>query len=157
MGGLAIGLRNYGAGIVLRAAGEISPGDDDFTTSGALTSGPMTPSPAPVLERASAPAATGEPGTGHRQGHVPGRDWLPRGGRAMAAVAVIRREWVAGVFGVSAVFAAVTALTSFNAPERIWGAFAAVTYAVSAVTAAAARATIRVGRRISVPAPRRGR
>jgi hypothetical protein len=57
----------------------------------------------------------------------------------MAAVAVIRREWVAGVFGVSAVFAAVTALTSFNAPERVWGAFAAVTYAVSAVTAAVVR------------------
>ena len=52
---------------------------------------------------------------------------------------MIRREWVAVVFGVSAVFAAVTALTSFNAPERVWGAFAAVSYAVAAVIAAVVR------------------
>src|SRR5260370_4788 len=121
----------------------MSPGDDDFTTAEALASGLMTPSPARVLERTSARAATGEPGTGHRQGRVPGRDWLPRGDRTMAAVAVIRREWVAGVFGVSAVFAAVTALTSFNAPERVWGTFAAVTYAGSAVTAAGVRRPVR--------------
>jgi hypothetical protein len=62
-----------------------------------------------------------------------------RGGRASAAVAVIRREWVAGAFGVSAVFALITALTSFNAPERVWGGFAAASYAVSAITAAAVR------------------
>jgi hypothetical protein len=52
---------------------------------------------------------------------------------------VIRREWAAGVFGGSAVFALVTALTSFNAPERVWGTFAAVTYTVSAITAAVVR------------------
>jgi hypothetical protein len=52
---------------------------------------------------------------------------------------VLRREWVAGAFAVSAVFALVTALTSFNAPERVWGTFAAVSYAVSAVTAAVVR------------------
>jgi Glycosyltransferase family 87 len=57
----------------------------------------------------------------------------------MATVAVIRRDWVATVFAVSAVFAAVTALTSVNAPERVWGAFGAVSYAVSAVVAAADR------------------
>ena len=39
---------------------------------------------------------------------------------------------------MSAVFALVTALTSSNAPERVWGAFATVSYAASAVTAAAA-------------------
>lgn len=95
----------------------------------------MTPPLARVLERTSAPAPVGVPGTGSR----PGRPWFPRGGRAIAAVAVIRREWVAGVFGVSAVFALVTALISFNAPERVWGTFAAVSYAVSAVTAAVVR------------------
>jgi hypothetical protein len=52
---------------------------------------------------------------------------------------VIRREWVAGVFAVSAVFALVTTLTSSNAPERVWGTFAAVSYAVAAVTAATVR------------------
>jgi hypothetical protein len=96
----------------------------------------MTPSVAQVLEHASAPATSGEPGPG-RPGRTPG--WLPRGDRARAAFAAIRREWVAGAFAVSAVFALVTALTSFNAPERVWGAFAAVSYAVSAVTAAGAR------------------
>ena len=51
----------------------------------------------------------------------------------------MRREWVAGAIAVSAVFALVTALTSFNAPERVRGTFAAVSYAVSAVTAAVVR------------------
>ena len=97
----------------------------------------MTPPVARVLERTSAPRPVGEPRTGHRP--EPGRPWFPRGGRASAAVATIRREWVAGAFGVSAVFALVTALTSFNAPERVWGAFAAVSYAVSALTAAVVR------------------
>jgi Glycosyltransferase family 87 len=97
----------------------------------------MTPPVAQVLERTSAPFPAGEPGTGHRPGPFP--PWFPRAGRASAAVAVIRREWVAVAFGVSAVFALVTALTSFNAPERVWGAFAAVSYAVAAITAAAVR------------------
>jgi hypothetical protein len=67
-----------------------------------------------------------------------GRGWLPREA-AMAAATVARREWVAAVFGGSAVFATVTTLTSFNAPERLWGGCAAVTYAVAAVIAAAVR------------------
>jgi len=89
-----------------------------------------------VLEHTSTTAATGKPGPG-RPGRLPG--WLPRGGRARAAFALIRREWVAGAFGVSAVFALVAALTSSNAPERVWGIFAAVSYAVAAVTAAVVR------------------
>ena len=111
---------------------EIRPGDDDFTMAGALASGPMTSPPGQVLEPASAPATAGEPESG-RAVRVPG--WLPRGGRAAAAVAVIRREWVACAFAASAVFAAITALTSFNAPERVWGAFAAVSYMVAAAAA----------------------
>ena len=91
---------------------------------------------AQVLERAGAPAATGAPGPS-RPGRTQG--WLPRGDRARAAFAVIRREWVAGAFAGSAVFALVTALTSFNAPERAWGTFAAVSYAIAAVTAAVVR------------------
>ena len=92
----------------------------------------MTSPPGQVLEPASAPATAGEPESG-RAVRVPG--WLPRGGRAAAAVAVIRREWVACAFAASAVFAAITALTSFNAPERVWGAFAAVSYMVAAAAA----------------------
>jgi hypothetical protein len=95
----------------------------------------MTPL-AQVLEHASAQAATGKAAPG-RLGRAPG--WLPGGDRARAAFAAIRRQWVAGVFAVSAVFALVTALTSFYAPERMWGAFAAISYAVSAVTAAVVR------------------
>jgi len=97
----------------------------------------MTPPTAQVLERASAPPPAGVPGTGRRPG--PRGPWFLRGGRASATVAVIRRKWVAVAFGGSAVFALVTALTSFNAPERGWGGFAAVSYAVSAITAAVAR------------------
>ena len=96
----------------------------------------MTPPLAQVLEHTSAPAATGEPGPS-RPGRTPG--WLPCGDRARAAVAVIRREWVAGAFALSAVFALVTALTSSNAPERVWGTVAAVGYAIAAVTAAMVR------------------
>lgn len=93
-----------------------------------------------VLERTSPPPPTGAPRAARHPGLAagtgPGRGWLPRGHRA---VALIRRHWVAGLFAVSAVFAVVTALTSFNAPERVWGAFAAVSYAVSAVVAAVVR------------------
>jgi hypothetical protein len=96
----------------------------------------VTPPLAQVLEHTSAPAATGEPGPS-RPGRTPG--WLPRGDRARAAVAVIRRQRVACAFAVSAVFALVTALTSSNAPERVWGTFAAVSYAAAAVTAATVR------------------
>ena len=97
----------------------------------------MTPPTAPVLERTGAPPTVGEPGDGRHP--MPGGLWFTRDGRASAAVAMIRREWVAGAFGISAVFALVTALTSFNAPERVWGTFAAVSYAASAITAAVVR------------------
>ena len=97
----------------------------------------MTPPTAWVLERTGAPPPVGEPGNGRRPG--PGGLWFPRAGHASAAVAVIRREWVAGAFGIFAVFALVTMLTSFNAPERVWGTFAASSYAVSAITAVAVR------------------
>ena len=97
----------------------------------------MTLPTARVLERTGAPPPVGEPGNGCRPG--PGGLRFPREGRVSAAVAVIRREWVAGAFGISAVFALVTALTSFNAPERVWGTFAAVSYAVSAITAVTVR------------------
>jgi hypothetical protein len=97
----------------------------------------MTPPTARVLERPRAAAPVGEPGNGRRS--RPGWPWFPRGARGRAAVAVIRREWVAGAFAGSAVFALITALTSFNAPERVWGAFAAVSYSISAITAAVVR------------------
>jgi hypothetical protein len=96
----------------------------------------VTPPLAQVLEHARAPAASGEPGPS-RPGRTPG--WLPHGDRARAAVAVIRRQWVACAFAVSTVFALVTALTSSNAPERVWGTFAVVSYAAAAVTAATVR------------------
>ncbi len=96
----------------------------------------MTPPLPQVLEHASTVAATGEPGPG-RPGRAPG--WLPRGERARAAFAVIRREWMAVTFAGSAAFALATTLTSVNAPERVWGAFAAVSYAAAAVTAALVR------------------
>ena len=97
----------------------------------------MTPPTSRLLERPGAAPPVGEPGSGRRS--RPGRPRLPRGAQGHAAVAVIRREWVAGALGGSAVFALVTALTSFNAPERVWGAFAAVSYSVSAITAAVVR------------------
>ncbi len=97
------------------------------------------PPPARALERTAALAATGAPASARRPLRPADRGWAPRGGRALAAVAVIRREWLACAFGGSATFAAVTALTSFNAPERVWGGVAAVSYAVAAVTAAAMR------------------
>jgi hypothetical protein len=97
----------------------------------------MTPPTARVLERPSAAPLAGEPGKGHRS--RPGWPRFSREAWGRAAVAVIRREWVAGAFGGSAVFALITALTSFNAPERVWGAFAAVSYPVSAITAAVVR------------------
>src|SRR5262249_17696002 len=130
--------------IPLRGRYQISPGDDDFGTAEALASGPMTP-PAPVLERASSPLPVAEPGAGRRQAE--GWPRFRRGGRAMAAAATIRREWAPVVFGGSAVFALVTALTSFNAPERVGGAFASVSYATAAITAAVVRRRGPVARR----------
>jgi hypothetical protein len=97
----------------------------------------MTPPTARVLDRPSAGPPIGEPGNGRRS--RPGWPWFPRGAGGRAAVAVIRREWLAGAFGVFAIFALITALTSFNAPERTWGAVAAVSYSVAAITAAVVR------------------
>src|SRR5262249_40307321 len=136
VGGHAVSPGNDRGRIPLRGRYQISPGDDDLGTAEALASGPMTP-PAPVLERASSPLPVPEPGAGRRR--AGGRPRFRRGGRAMAAAATIRREWVPVVFGGSAVFALVTALTSFNAPERVWGAFASVSYAAAAITAAVVR------------------
>jgi hypothetical protein len=55
------------------------------------------------------------------------------------ALRVIRREWLTALFGLSAIFAAVTALISIQPPERLWGELAAVSYATSAVIAASFR------------------
>src|SRR5215472_6551572 len=117
---------------------EITPGDDDLTPPEAITSGAMTPTQARVLERTATSRSAGELGVpGHplRQGLglLPGRDL------AAVTLAVIRREWVATLFGLSAIFAVITALVSINAPERLWGEFAAVSYTISAVIAVAAR------------------
>src|SRR5262249_17506759 len=136
VGGHAVSPGNDRGRIPLRGRYQISPGDDDFGTAEALASGPMTP-PAPVLERASAPLPVAEPGIGRRQAE--GWPRFRRGGRATAAVATIGRDWVAVVLGGFAVFALVTALTSFNAPERVWGAFASVSYAAAAITASVVR------------------
>src|SRR5215469_9667046 len=98
----------------------------------------MTPTQARVLERTATSRSAGELGVpGHplRQGleQLPGRDL------AAVTLAVIRREWVATLFGLSAIFAVITALVSINAPERLWGELAAVSYTISAVIAVAAR------------------
>lgn len=52
---------------------------------------------------------------------------------------MIRREWLTALFGLSAIFAAVTALISVNPPERLWGELAAISYASAAVIAAVGR------------------
>jgi hypothetical protein len=101
----------------------------------------MTPPQARVLERAAAMPCAGEPGTLHGPGRTPcrARRQIPGGRHAAALLAVIRREWLATLFGLSAIFAVVMALTSANPPERQWGELAAVSYAVSAVMAAVGR------------------
>ena len=101
----------------------------------------MTPPLDRVQERPRALRRTGEPATTRHPGRAPRTD-LPaprRRAPVAAGLALIRRDWVAAMFGVSAVFAAVTAVTSFNAPERLWGLFASVSYAASAVIAAGLR------------------
>lgn len=70
-------------------------------------------------------------------------------------LAMIRREWVALLFGLSAVFAAVTALVSINAPERLWGEWAAVSYAVSAVLVMVSRGGAVAGTGMAAVLPRR--
>jgi hypothetical protein len=95
----------------------------------------MTPPQTWVLERAAASPRTGEPGAPLDPGRVPRWEQWQIHGRQLGTVtlAVIRREWVALLFGLSAVFAAITALVSVNAPERLWGEWASVSYAVAAV------------------------
>ena len=100
----------------------------------------MTPTQARVLEHAAASPPLGEPGAFRDPGGAPGRDLGQLLRRHLAgALTVIRRNWVAALFGVSAIFAAITALASFNPPERLWGEVAAASYAASAVIAAVAR------------------
>src|SRR5215469_7355708 len=99
---------------------QITPRDDDLTPPEAITSGAMTPTQARVLERTAIAPGAGDLGAVHDPGHslrqglgeLPGRDL------AAAALAVIRREWVAILFGLSAIFALITALVSVNAPVR---------------------------------------
>ena len=101
----------------------------------------MTPTQARVLERTAISPSAGELGVAHDPGHSPrrGLGQLPGRDLAAAMLAVIQREWVATLFGLSAIFAIITALVSINAPERLWGELAAVSYTVSAVIAVAAR------------------
>ena len=110
----------------------------------ALTSGAMTPPQTRLLERAAAVPCAGEPGTGHDPGR--GRWQVPARQLLAIALRVTRREWLTVLFALSAIFATVTALTSSNPPERLWGELAAVSYATSAVIAATFR------RRGAVPA-----
>jgi len=101
----------------------------------------MTPTQARVLERTAISPSAGELGVVHEPGHSlrQGLGELPGRELAAAALAVIRREWVAILFGLSAIFGLITALVSVNAPERLWGELAAVSYTISAVIAVAAR------------------
>jgi Glycosyltransferase family 87 len=101
----------------------------------------MTPTQARVLERTAASPRAGEAGALRDPGRASCRGLRQIPGRQLAAgtLAVIRRQWLAVLFGLSAIFAAVTALVSINPPERLWGELAAVSYAVSAVIAAAGR------------------
>ena len=54
----------------------------------------MTPPLARVLERTAVPGATGEPASARHPVRAADRGLAPRGERALAAVAVIRREWL---------------------------------------------------------------
>jgi hypothetical protein len=101
----------------------------------------MTPPQARVLERAAALPSAGERVRCYGPGRTPrpGPRRIPGRRLASLILAVIRREWLTALFGLSAIFAAVTALISFNPPERLWGELAAVSYAVSAVIVAVAR------------------
>src|SRR5437763_2653386 len=98
----------------------------------------MTPPLARVLERTWESPRTGDPAGPAKPGAAPRPGLVQTPGRHLAAVtlAVIRREWLAGVFGGSAIFAAVTALISSHAAERLWGDLAAVSYCAAAVSAA---------------------
>src|SRR5215831_20658197 len=101
----------------------------------------MTPTQARVLERTAISPSAGELGVVHEPGHSlrQGLGELPGRELAATALAVIRREWVAILFGLSAIFGVITALVSVNAPERLWGELAAVGYTISAMIAVAAR------------------
>jgi Glycosyltransferase family 87 len=101
----------------------------------------MTPTQARVLDRTFTSPTAGEPGAGPGPGDGPrwGMGQLPGRHLAAAALAVIRREWLAVLFGLSALFAGITALITAQPPERLWGELAAVTYTVAAVVALLAR------------------
>jgi hypothetical protein len=101
----------------------------------------MTPTQARVLDRTFTSPAAGEPGAAPGPGDGPrwGMGQLPGRHLAAAALAVLRREWLAVLFGLSALFAAITALITAQPPERLWGELAAVTYSVAAVVALLAR------------------
>jgi hypothetical protein len=101
----------------------------------------MTPTQARALERTAASPRAGEPGAlrDPRRASRLGLKQMPWGHLATGTLAVVRRQWMAVLFGLSAIFAAVTALVSINPPERLWGELAAVSYTISAVIAAVAR------------------
>jgi Glycosyltransferase family 87 len=94
-------------------------------------------SPTTVVPDAPASQRAGETGT--PPGGALHRHWARIRGLATASAALgtVRRHWLAVVFGLSAAFAAVTVLVSAYPSERRWGELAAVSYAVSAVVAAA--------------------
>jgi Glycosyltransferase family 87 len=82
----------------------------------------------------------------------------PARGSAEGPLAAIRWPWAAALFVACAVFAGGVALFSANAPQRLWGIFAAGAYGVAAVAVAAWRrhgfglaAVISVGGALVVP------
>jgi len=101
----------------------------------------MTPTQARVLERTAVSPSAGERRAVYGPGHRPLQGLVQLSDRDLVTVtlAAIRREWMAMVFGLSAIFAVITALVSVNAPERLWGELAAVSYTISAVIAVAVR------------------
>src|SRR5215469_10458013 len=101
----------------------------------------MTPTQARVLERTAVSPSAGERRAVYGPGHRPLQGLVQLSDRDLVTVtlAAIRREWMAMLFGLSAIFAVITALVSVNAPERLWGELAAVSYTISAVIAVAVR------------------
>jgi Glycosyltransferase family 87 len=67
--------------------------------------------------------------------------WLP----GSAAASLIRREWLAVLCGVSALFATVTAVVSAHPAQRAWGMFAAGGYCAAGLAALAGPRLHRAG------------